>query len=51
MIRPLSSIAAGDVLVADEDDTNVCTYSIANGSLLSKLRQKTVHPQTVAISQ
>jgi hypothetical protein len=45
------AVRAGDVLVADEDDTDVRTYSIANGSLLSTLRQKTVHPQTVAISQ
>jgi hypothetical protein len=45
------AVRAGDVLVADGDDTDVRTYSIADGSLLSTLRQKTVHPQAAAISQ
>jgi hypothetical protein len=45
------AVRAGDVVVADERDTAVRTYSIANGSLLSTLHQKAVHPQAVAISQ
>jgi hypothetical protein len=45
------AVRAGDVLVADGDDTAVRTYSIADGSLLSTLRQKHAHPQAIAISQ